>query len=160
MIGTDALALTARHKVPCVWTIIFARPRSLETQKNRFGKSSIFRSPKRTIIALCARLPRINEPNGNVYPCCIKTKMALGSLLNEKLDDILHRCSGNPVYEAISMGHPQRMGIQSGWSVEKFLEKSKIVLPSGRVYQNLCVGCDRFHEEVLMHNNALVSIAK
>ncbi|PYT21215.1 MAG: hypothetical protein DMG57_39350 [Acidobacteria bacterium] len=100
------------------------------------------------------------EPNGNVYPCCIKIKMALGSLLNEKLDDILHRCSGNPVYEAISMGHPQRMGIQSGWSVEKFLEKSKIVLPSGRVYQNLCVGCDRFHEEVLMHNNALVSIAK
>jgi len=100
------------------------------------------------------------EPNGNVYPCCIKTKMALGSLLNEKLDDILHRCSGNPVYEAISMGHPQRMGIQSGWSVEKFLEKSKMVLPSGRVYQNLCVGCDRFHEEVLMHNNALVSIAK
>src|SRR5437899_647388 len=47
------------------------------------------------------------------------------------------------------MGHPERMGIAHAWTVEKFLEKSTTVLPSGRVYQNLCIGCDAFHEEVV-----------
>ena len=89
------------------------------------------------------------EPNGNVYPCCIKTRKPLGNLVDEPLDDILERCAGDPVYEAISMGHPERMGISHGWSVEKFLEKSRLRLPDGRAYQNLCVGCDRFHEELL-----------
>ncbi len=90
------------------------------------------------------------EPNGNVYPCCMKTQLAIGNLLEEKLEAILDRLIGNPVYEAISMGHPERMGVSHGWSVEKFLEKSKTTLPSGRVYRNLCIGCDAFHREVLM----------
>ncbi|MGH9450658.1 MAG: SPASM domain-containing protein [Terriglobia bacterium] len=90
------------------------------------------------------------EPNGNVYPCCMKTQLAIGNLLNERLEVILDRLAGNPVYEAISMGHPERMGISSGWSVEKFLEKSKMAFPSGRIYQNVCIGCDAFHREVLM----------
>ncbi|MBI3696422.1 MAG: SPASM domain-containing protein [Acidobacteria bacterium] len=90
------------------------------------------------------------EPNGNVYPCCVKTRLPIGNLLERKLEEILEGLVGNPVYEAISMGHPERMGITRGWSVEKFLEKSKLTLPSGRVYHNLCVGCDRFHEERLM----------
>ena len=90
------------------------------------------------------------DPGGNVYPCCIKTKRAIGCLLDEPLHAMLDRLAGDPVYEAISMGHPERMGVKRGWSVEKFLEKSRIQLPSGRIYQNLCVGCDAFHEEVLM----------
>ena len=90
------------------------------------------------------------EPNGNVYPCCIKTKMPIGNVARENLETILDRLVGNPVYEAISTGHPERMGITAGWSVEKFLEKSTTRLASGKVYQNLCIGCDRFHEEVLM----------
>jgi sulfatase maturation enzyme AslB (radical SAM superfamily) len=99
------------------------------------------------------------EPNGNVYPCCIKTRLAIGNLLDDRLEDILDRLAGNPVYEAISMGQPERMGLSHGWGVEKFLEKSRTVLPSGRVYQNLCIGCDRFHEEVLAARPArLVSI--
>lgn len=89
------------------------------------------------------------EPNGNVYPCCIKTRRPIGNLLHQRLEDILAGLAGNPVYEAISMGHPERMGIQHGWSVEKFLEKSTVRLPSGRLYQNLCAGCDRFHDDVL-----------
>lgn len=37
------------------------------------------------------------------------------------------------------MGHPERMGIAHGWTVEKFIEKSTITLPSGKVYQKpLC----------------------
>ncbi|MGH9454662.1 MAG: SPASM domain-containing protein [Terriglobia bacterium] len=99
------------------------------------------------------------EPNGNVYPCCMKTELAIGNLLQEKLDDILDRLTGNPVYEAISMGHPERMGIARGWSVEKFIAKSAVTLPSGRVYQNYCTGCDAFHREVLMAGpESLVSI--
>ena len=90
------------------------------------------------------------DPVGNVYPCCIKTKKPVGSLLEEPLHEILDRLAGNPVYEAISMGHPELMGIQMGWSVERFLEKSAVKLASGRVYRNLCIGCDAFHEEVLM----------
>ncbi len=90
------------------------------------------------------------EPNGNVYPCCIKTKAAIGNLLEEKLEVILERLVGNPVYEALSMGHPERMGVTRGWSVEKFVEASTIRLPSGKTYQNFCVGCDKFHEEVLI----------
>ena len=99
------------------------------------------------------------EPNGNVYPCCMKTQLAIGSLLEEGLEAILDRLVGNPVYEAISMGHPERMGISHGWTVEKFFEKSKVKLPNGRVYQNLCIGCDAFHREVLMEERAqLLSI--
>lgn len=89
------------------------------------------------------------DPEGKVYPCCPKTRLALGSLLEEPLESILKRCEGNPVYEAISMGHPERMGIAHGWSVDRFLEESQIRLPSGRIYRNLCIGCDRFHDQVL-----------
>ncbi|QUW01277.1 SPASM domain-containing protein [Chloracidobacterium sp. MS 40/45] len=90
------------------------------------------------------------EPNGNVYPCCLKTRLAIGNLLEEPLDAILDRLQGDPVYEAISMGHPERMGIRHGWSVETFVEKSQMRLPSGATYRNFCIGCDRFHEEVLI----------
>ena len=100
------------------------------------------------------------EPGGGVYPCCVKTRAPVGNLLENKLEDLLDRLAGNPVWEAISMGHPERMGISHGWSVEKFLEKSRTVLPSGRIYQNLCIGCDAFHEEVLMAaHKELVQIA-
>lgn len=89
------------------------------------------------------------EPNGNVYPCCMKTRLPLGNLLEEPLMDILSSLVGHPVYEAISMGHPERMGIRHGWSPLQFAERSRTIAPSGDVYQNLCVGCDRFHEEVM-----------
>lgn len=90
------------------------------------------------------------DPDGNVYPCCLKTKAPIGNLLEEKLESILDRLIGNPVYEALSMGHPERMGIALGWSVEKFIEASTVRLADGRAYQNLCLGCDKFHEEVLI----------
>ena len=89
------------------------------------------------------------EPNGNVYPCCMKTKFPIGNLLEEPLMEILHSLVGHPVYEAISMGHPERMGIATGWSPATFMERSRTITPAGRTYQNLCIGCDRFHEEVL-----------
>ena len=89
------------------------------------------------------------EPDGAVYPCCVKTKLPIGSLLDDNLIDILDSLVGVPAYEAITMGHPERMGVADGWSEEAFLAQSGTVRPDGAPYRNLCVGCDRFHEQVL-----------
>jgi hypothetical protein len=89
------------------------------------------------------------EPDGSVYPCCIKTKIPLGNLVEERLIDILESLRGDPVYEAINAGQPQRMGLADGWDEAKFVEKSRAITPQGRTYANLCIGCDQFHEEVL-----------
>jgi hypothetical protein len=91
------------------------------------------------------------DPDGNVYPCCLKTKLPVGNLLEEPLESILRRRALDPVYRAISAGQPQRMGLAHGWSEEMFLEKSRTLTADGLPYQNLCIGCDRFHEEVLMN---------
>ena len=100
------------------------------------------------------------DPEGNVFPCCLKTRKPAGNLLDNRLEAILDSLIGNPVYEAISMGHPERMGITHGWSIEKFFERSTRTTTSGGVYQNLCLGCDAFHEEVLMSQRPeLVSIS-
>jgi len=89
------------------------------------------------------------EPDGSVYPCCVKTKLPLGSLLEDDLIAILDSLAGIAAFEAISTGHPERMGIGQGWSEETFLERSTTTATSGRPYRNLCIGCDRFHEEML-----------
>jgi hypothetical protein len=89
------------------------------------------------------------EPDGAVYPCCIKTKLPIGSLLEDNLIDILESLAGVPAFEAITTGHPERMGLTHGWTEARFLEASRTTMPNGTPYQNLCIGCDRFHEEVL-----------
>ena len=89
------------------------------------------------------------EPDGSVYPCCIKTKFPIGNLVEESLIDVLESLRGDPVYEAINQGQPARMGESLGWDEARFIEASRTVTPQGRPYQNLCIGCDRFHEEVL-----------
>jgi hypothetical protein len=89
------------------------------------------------------------EPDGQVYPCCIKTKLPIGNLLEQDLIAMLDALRGDPVYEAINAGAPARMGIAHGWDEATFAAKSCTRTPQGREYQNLCIGCDRFHEEVL-----------
>lgn len=89
------------------------------------------------------------EPDGSVYPCCIKTKIPVGNLLEDDLIDILDSLAGEPAFEAINRGDPERMGLDYGWSAERFVEESKTLTPKGEPYQNLCIGCDRFHEQVL-----------
>jgi MoaA/NifB/PqqE/SkfB family radical SAM enzyme len=89
------------------------------------------------------------EPDGSVYPCCVKTKLPIGSLIEDDLIAILDSLTGVSAYEAISMGHPERMGIAHGWTEAEFVERSATTTPTGARYQNLCIGCDRFHEEVL-----------
>ena len=89
------------------------------------------------------------DPNGDVFPCCLKTALPLGNLQEERLDDILDSLTGHPVFEAIAMGHPERMGLAHGWSVARFLDASRTTTPAGTAYRNLCIGCDRFHEQLL-----------
>lgn len=89
------------------------------------------------------------EPDGAVYPCCIKTKLPLGNLCDENLIDILDSLAGEPAFEAITMGHPERMGLAYGWDEARFLAASRTQMPDGTPYQNLCIGCDRFHEALL-----------
>ena len=89
------------------------------------------------------------DPNGDVFPCCLKTKKAIGSLKEERLEDIIDSLVGHPAFEAIAMGHPERMGLAHGWGVERFLEESRTTKPNGEPYRNLCIGCDSFHEKVL-----------
>lgn len=89
------------------------------------------------------------DPTGDVFPCCLKTKVPIGNVAEEKLTDILDSLVGHPAFEAINMGHPERMGLAHGWDVGTFYEKSETTDPKGNPYRNLCIGCDRFHEEVL-----------
>ena len=87
------------------------------------------------------------EPDGSVYPCCVKTGLPLGNLCDEPLTEILDSLAGDPAYEAINAGKPERMGLTHGWDVAKFLEASHTTTPKGAPYANLCIGCDTFHRE-------------
>jgi hypothetical protein len=89
------------------------------------------------------------DPNGDVFPCCLKTRRPLGNLTEERLEDILDSLQGHPAFEAINAGAPERMGVTYGWDVARFLEESRTLTPQGAPYRNLCVGCDRFHDKVL-----------
>jgi MoaA/NifB/PqqE/SkfB family radical SAM enzyme len=89
------------------------------------------------------------EPTGDVYPCCLKTRFPLGNLTEEKLIDILDSLTQDPAFAAINRGEPERMGLEHGWTEERFLERSQRLTPKGELYRNLCFGCDAFHEEVL-----------
>jgi hypothetical protein len=89
------------------------------------------------------------DPTGDVYPCCLKTAHPLGNLTEEPLLEILDHLASQPAIQAINAGAPEKMGLAHGWSEARFLEASHTTSPDGRPYQNLCIGCDRFHEEVL-----------
>lgn len=89
------------------------------------------------------------EPDGSVYPCCLKTRASLGSLAEERLEDILASVASLPAIMAIDRGDPEGMGLHDGWSREAFAERSKRVDGAGRAVANMCLGCDRYFEERL-----------
>jgi len=89
------------------------------------------------------------EPDGSIYPCCLKTKAALGSLAQERLVDILDSLKGHPAFEAINAGDPEAMGLQMGWSREDYRAASQVIDPKGRNFANVCIGCDAFLKEKL-----------
>lgn len=89
------------------------------------------------------------EPNGNLYPCCLKTKAPLGNLTEEKLEDILSSVGTLPEIQAINDGDPEGMAKAGGWTREAFKEKSKLIDGKGNQIQNMCLGCDVFFTEIL-----------
>lgn len=89
------------------------------------------------------------DPTGDVYPCCIKTAHPLGNLTEEPLLDVLDDLAGQPEFEAINAGKPERMGLSHGWDIETFMDACVTQTPAGDEYANLCIGCDKFHREVL-----------
>jgi len=89
------------------------------------------------------------DPDGNVYPCCLKTARPLGNLTEEPLLDILDSLAGHPVFEAINAGKPERMGLNLDWSVPQFLDACHTTTPDGSGYSNICIGCDSFFRDHL-----------
>lgn len=89
------------------------------------------------------------EPDGSIYPCCLKTKSPLGSLAEERLEDILTSVATLPAIQALNAGDPEGMGVSSGWSRQMFQAQSVAVDGAGRAVANPCIGCDRFFEAEL-----------
>ncbi|HRE61080.1 MAG TPA: SPASM domain-containing protein [Micropepsaceae bacterium] len=89
------------------------------------------------------------EPDGAIYPCCLKTKAPLGNLTEEKLTDILDSLKGHPAFEAINAGDPEAMGLEMGWTREDYRNASTTTDPKGRAFANVCIGCDVFFKEKL-----------
>jgi hypothetical protein len=89
------------------------------------------------------------EPDGSVYPCCLKTKAPLGNLTEERLTDILDSLKGHPAFEAIDAGDPEAMGLASGWTREDYRAASTALDGKGRAVENVCIGCDRYFAEKL-----------
>lgn len=89
------------------------------------------------------------EPDGSIYPCCLKTRSPLGSLAEESLSDILESVSSLPAIQALNAGDPESMGLAAGWSREDFKARSTAIDGKGREVSNACLGCDRYFEEHL-----------
>ncbi len=85
------------------------------------------------------------EPDGSVYPCCLKTKAPLGKLTEERLEDILASVAMLPEIQAINRGDPEAMGRDRA----AFRAMSSAVDGAGRTVENMCIGCDRYFEQTL-----------
>ncbi len=89
------------------------------------------------------------EPDGSIYPCCLKTKSPLGNLTEERLTNILDSLKGHPAFEAINAGDPEAMGETTGWTREDYRAASSVTDPKGRAVANVCLGCDAYFEKHL-----------
>jgi MoaA/NifB/PqqE/SkfB family radical SAM enzyme len=89
------------------------------------------------------------EPDGSIYPCCLKTKTPLGSLAEERLEDILTSVASLPAIQALNDGDPERMGEMDGISRVDFKAMSSAADGKGRTLANMCIGCDKYFEAKL-----------
>lgn len=89
------------------------------------------------------------DPHGDLYPCCRKTRLPYGNLTEEPMLQILQSLVGQPEFESLSMGHPERMGQNFGIDLAEFVKLSRGKNAKGAVYANRCIGCDRVHEQFL-----------
>lgn len=96
------------------------------------------------------------EPDGSLYPCCLKTKAPLGSLAEERLEDILASVATLPAIQALNAGDPEGMGP----SREEFRAKAVATDGKGRQVANVCLGCDRYFEDHLSAQLATLRAAR
>jgi len=89
------------------------------------------------------------EPNGNVFPCCLKTKVPLGNLTDETLAEIFDSVATLESIQALNRGRPEEMGREQGWDAKTFRKKSAKLDGKGRTIENKCLGCDSYFEEIL-----------
>jgi hypothetical protein len=89
------------------------------------------------------------EPDGSLYPCCLKTAAPLGNLTEERLLDILADLRDEAALQSINRGDPEGMGLASGWSRDDFRARAATADPLGRAFANPCIGCDRYFAERL-----------
>ena len=89
------------------------------------------------------------EPDGALYPCCLKTQSPLGSLAEERLIDILDDLRAEPAIMALNRGDPEAMGEHDGMSRAAFRATSRRVDPKGRTIANPCLGCDAYFRATL-----------
>ncbi|OYW83814.1 MAG: hypothetical protein B7Z22_11895 [Hyphomonas sp. 32-62-5] len=92
------------------------------------------------------------EPDGSVYPCCLKTKAPLSSHAEERLEDILASVASLPAIQALNAGDPEGMGLATGWSRQDFQARAVSTDGKGREVANACLGCDRYFEAHLSHD--------
>ena len=59
------------------------------------------------------------EPNGNVFPCCLKTKVPIGNLTDETLAEIFDSVAELDAIQAINRGQPEQMGQSSAVGTKK-----------------------------------------
>ena len=85
------------------------------------------------------------EPDGSMYPCCLKTKAPLGKLTEERLEHILASVATLPEIQAINRGAPEDMMEDA----DAFRAMSSAVDGAGRTVENMCIGCDRYFETTL-----------
>ena len=89
------------------------------------------------------------EPDGSLYPCCLKTGAPLGNLTEERLTDILDDLRAEPAILALNRGDPEAMGEHDGLSRAAFRQTSVKVDPKGRTIANPCLGCDAYFRKTL-----------
>lgn len=85
------------------------------------------------------------EPDGSVYPCCLKTRAPLGKLTEEPLEKILRSVAALPEIQAINRGDPEAMMADR----TAFRAISSAVDGAGRTVENMCIGCDHYFEKTL-----------
>jgi hypothetical protein len=100
------------------------------------------------------------EPDGSVYPCCLKTRAPLGNLTEERLLDVLASLRGHPAFEAINDGDPERMGEAAGFGRDAFRRAATVTDPTGRALANVCLGCDAYFAERLGAELARIRAAR
>ena len=90
------------------------------------------------------------EPDGDVYPCCVKTDAAAGQPARGRPDRDPRLAGRRAGLRGDHDGPPRAHG--PGARLERGRRSSRTRArrgPTARPYQNLCIGCDRFHEQVL-----------